>query len=62
MFDIKHVTIDNKRWELRTNDGRFWGLHTNYARGVLAIPAAHLLNYWRRKGVMYGEAKKETQG
>jgi len=58
MFDIKHVTIDNKRWELRTKDGRLWGLHTNYARQVLAISGKYLLNYWRRKGVMYGEAKK----
>ena len=62
MFDIKHITINGKRWELRTKDGLRWGLHTNYARGVLMIREAHLLNYWRRKGVIYGEAEKEKRG
>jgi len=60
MYDIKHVTINGKRWELRSQDGKRWGLHTHYARRVLMISQANLLNYWRKKGVMYGEAKKET--
>jgi len=62
MFDILHVAINGKRWELRTKDGERWRLHTNYARESLLIREAHRLNYWRKKGVMYGEEEKKKQG
>lgn len=59
MFDIKNVTIDGKRWELRTQDGKKWLLHTTYAKKCLKILGAHTLNYWRRKGVLFDEREKK---
>jgi len=62
MFESLKITIDGKVYTLATDDGQHWWVYWVYQQRALSNFSAHDLDYWRKKGVIVNEAKKEAQG
>lgn len=58
MEDILWVWIDEVRYTLYRCKNETWRLFYGVDRFALNINGAHILDYWRRKGVLNGEEEK----